>query len=641
MVGLGWALAVVGALPPSWAPDLALLFLATLVLVTIYFSRDLLRWLLFPVRRKLWVSYTFVGLIPVVLLGLFVTLLFYVALGQFGFYALETNLRGRGAALAAVAREALLELSEVPSDVEVERVLSRAVGKVSGLTPDAAAWYLEREGLRLTRVVGSSPGGLLTGEHPLPEWAALPREGVVQTVDTEWFGAVYPHPDGRRAAVVLAPLTPLLQAAAREEGLSVLDLWTLYVGGEDADPVTPRGFSDQDRPAFAIPWLETLLLEAAPWDPGLGGGTVLLRFGFNPIRLLEGAASTLSDPFAINPSLGSSLLLALAVLGIVFLGFWIGAFTMGFRIARSITRSVETLSRGTDRVRSGDFGHAVRVRSKDQLGELAHSFNIMTAKIADDMQRLRRATRLEQEMETARQSQARLLPPEGAVSVPGFSVAAVCRPAAEVGGDYYDLIPLGPHRLGVVIADVSGTGARAAFTMAELKGLILGLSRIHHSPRRVLIEANRVLYETLDSRTFITITYAIFDSDSGTVTFARAGHSPTLRLRQIPGGVCSEALAPPGLGLAFDGGSVFDSTIEEASRPLGAGEVWLFFTDGVSEAMNAQSDMFGEERLMRLLEDHHLLPPADLQRRVEDEVLRFTGNRNHADDLTMVLVKVA
>ena len=87
--------------------------------------------------------------------------------------------------------------------------------------------------------------------------------------------------------------------------------------------------------------------------------------------------------------------------------------------------------------------------------------------------------------------------------------------------------------------------------------------------------------------------------------------------------------------------SVFDSTIEEASRPLGAGEVWLFFTDGVSEAMNAQSDMFGEERLMRLLEDHHLLPPADLQRRVEDEVLRFTGNRNHADDLTMVLVKVA
>ena len=429
----------------------------------------------------------------------------------------------------------------------------------------------------------------------------------------------------------------MLLSGAREEGLQILELWPLFVGEDEAEPAAPRQLAAAESDPFMIPWLEALLLEAVPWNRGLHGGTVILQFGFNPGRLLAGSASELS----LNPELGSSLLAALALLGTVFTIFWIGAFTMGFRIARSITRSVETLSRGTERVRSGNFGHPVRATSQDQLGELAHSFNIMTAKIADDMERLRKAARLEHEMETARQSQARLLPPEGSVAVPGFAVAAVCRPAAEVGGDYYDLIRLGPGRLGVVIADVAGTGARAAFYMAELKGLILGLTRIHSSPKQVLIEANRVLHDTLDSRTFITITYAVFDSQTAQVTFARAGHSPVLRLSRNTGGPFSEALAPGGLGLALDGGPLFDSLLEEQSVPIDSGEVWLFFTDGVSEAMNSQSDMFGEERLMRLLEDHHAMPPADLQQRVEDEVLRFTGNETHADDLTMVLVRVA
>ena len=640
VVGLAWGLAEVGALPPTLASDAALLFFTTLAGVLIYFSRDLVRWLLFPVRRKLWISYTFVGLIPVTLLGLFFLLLLYVTLGQFGFYALGTNLGTRGAALAGAAREVLVQLRPGSDRETVSEVLEMAAKELAELAPGAAAWYLEREGPAIHRLVGSRSDGPILLSDAFPEWALVPREGVIQTEETEWFGAVYPDPGGGRAALILAPLAPLLQLAAHEENLRILDLWTLYVGDEETEPPAPRRLADPEPEHFAVAWREPFLLEAVPWNPHLGGGTVLLSFGFNPIRLIEGTTQMLADPLAINEAPGSGLLILLALLGPVFLLVWIGAGAMGFRIARSITRSIETLSRGTERVRRGNFGHQVRVDSPDQLGELASSFNIMTAKIADDMERLRRAAQLEQEMETARQSQARLLPPEGSVSVPGFAVAAVCRPAAAVGGDYYDLIRLSPNRLGVVIADVAGTGARAAFYMAELKGLILGLTRIHTSPRQVLMEANRVLHDTLDSRTFITIIYAVFDSATATVTFARAGHSPAIRLRGADGVSCAEALAPGGLGLALDGGALFDHLLEEQTLDLGPGEIWLFFTDGVSEAMNSRSDMFGEERLMRLLEDHAAMPPADLQQRVEDEVMLFTGNETHADDLTMVLVRV-
>ena len=618
------------------------MFVVTLGAVLVYFGRDLLQWLLYPVRRKLAISYLFVGLLPVLLLTAFFLLAFYVVLGLFGSYAFQANLAARGTAFASAARQTLLEISPDSGAEEIVRGLEGAVARVAPFAPSATAWYLEIEDGRIARLTSSDNGGPIRASDPVPEWAFAPYEGVVQMDGTEWFGAVFPGLRGDRLAVVLVPLVPLLEQSAREEDLIVRTVWALYLGDQNEDPPVPTPLPGTENDRFTIDWDEPLLFEAVPWGPGMEGGTVVVAIGFAPIHLIQGTTSGLGESVAIsNPDWRSSLLLVLGGLGIVFVLIEGVAFAAGLRLARSITRSVEALSRGTERVRGGNFGHQVHAASPDQLGELASSFNIMTAKIADDMGRLRRAAELEQEMETARQSQARLLPPEGSVLVPGFAIAAVCRPATEVGGDYYDLIPLGPNRLGVVIADVSGTGTRAAFIMAELKGLMLALSRIHESPRKVLVEANGVLHDALDSRTFITITYAVFDSAEGRVTFARAGHSPLLHLIQRDGQwPRSEALAPPGLGLALDPGPMFDQILEERSEPLHGGETWLFFTDGVSEAMNAASDMFGEERLMRLLEEGADLPPADLQRTVEDAVLAFTGAETHADDLTMVLVRV-
>src|SRR6202011_2297487 len=139
--------------------------------------------------------------------------------------------------------------------------------------------------------------------------------------------------------------------------------------------------------------------------------------------------------------------------------------------------------------------------------------------------------RLEEELRIAHEIQMSLLP-QGPLLMAGLSVTALCVPAREVGGDYYDFLPLDEHRVGVLIADVSGKGTSAALYMAELKGLMLSLTKIHTSPRELLISANRIIAEHLDARSFISMTYAVVDVRARTMTYARAGHTPLIT---IPG----------------------------------------------------------------------------------------------------------
>src|SRR5207245_5115947 len=137
--------------------------------------------------------------------------------------------------------------------------------------------------------------------------------------------------------------------------------------------------------------------------------------------------------------------------------------------------------------------------------------------------------RLEAELLIARQIQMSLLP-RGPLEFAGIGVTALCVPAREVGGDYYDFFRLGGDRLGVLIADVSGKGTSAALYMAELKGLVLSLSQIHGSPRALLVEADRIIARHLDNRSFITMIYAVIDVPAQTLTCARAGHTPFIRI---------------------------------------------------------------------------------------------------------------
>jgi phosphoserine phosphatase RsbU/P len=336
------------------------------------------------------------------------------------------------------------------------------------------------------------------------------------------------------------------------------------------------------------------------------------------------------------------LLVVLIVIGALFLIIQAVAFVAGLALARSITGSVHALFAGTERVRQGDFTHKIAIKARDQLGELAASFNSMTDSIEDLLRDAAEKKRLEEELRIAHEIQMSLLP-HGPLSIPGLSITALCVPAREVGGDYYDVLPLDDGRVGVLIADVSGKGTSAALYMAELKGLVLSLSRIHTSPRDLLIDANRIIANHLDARSFITMTYAIIDLHRRTMTYARAGHTPLIYL---PGGDGADrrlrVLAPDGLvlGLKIDRGELFERLLKEETIAIHSGDLYLFFTDGITEAMNEGDDCFGETRLAHLVEEHAHLPSDQLRERVLREIEAFVGRAPQHDDMTMILLRI-
>jgi len=172
---------------------------------------------------------------------------------------------------------------------------------------------------------------------------------------------------------------------------------------------------------------------------------------------------------------------------------------------------------------------------------------------------------------------------------------------------------------------------------------MLALSENHSSPRELLIAANRIIAHHLDARSFITMTYAIVDLRKRIMTYARAGHTPLI---YVPGaGVGARdvrILVPDGMvvGLKLDNGEMFDRLLQEETIALRPGDLYLFFTDGISEAMNAHDDCFGESRLGELVQAHAHLPSAELRERVLREIAAFVGDAPQHDDMTMILLKV-
>jgi sigma-B regulation protein RsbU (phosphoserine phosphatase) len=459
---------------------------------------------------------------------------------------------------------------------------------------------------------------------------------------------VWPSGGGDFAAVVDMPVTPDLTRRIRDEtGIEVRELSVFRDGGNvlfEAEPwsgtvlseTRPEETSGRFRQRFD--WYT--FLTHTEWNSGISLPiTVFIRI--TPAELyrritpeeLGGAA---------NASFDGNLLLVVAIVGVLFLVIQLLAFGMGLGLARSITGAVHELFEGTERVRQGDFSGEIAVRSRDQMGQLAESFNEMTASIEDLLQQKAEKERLEQELLIARRIQMSLLP-QGPMALRGLSLTAHCEPAREVGGDYYDFLPIDEYTLGILIADVSGKGTSAALYMAELKGIVLSLSQRHTSPRELLIEADHIISRHLDSRSFITVSYLLVDLRTRTMRYARAGHCPMI---YMPGAYAPSRvptlLTPDGLvlGLQLDEGRTFTRLLEEVTLPLGPGDLFVLYTDGMSEAMNPEGDCFGDARLAEVIGAHADLPSDELRERILRDIEGFAGSAPQHDDMTMVLVRV-
>ncbi len=634
----------------------------------VYFGFRLLvvakRRLLWRVRRKLILSYIFVGFVPAILLAAFALLCGFLLFYNLSSYLVQSRLRALSEQARFIAQTTAIEL-ERAGGRDVAEALARRQAGVAEQYPSASIAAVSVDAdchADSSRLIASAgPWAHLDPPRSVPAWIPCtgfggvlayvqPAGGGPDQQDANAGeahllvrGIAFPDTPKRSYAVVVDLLVnaAVRQQLRRDTGVELKTV--AVVDSDEARPLIGRGGPREPTPASpSTGVLSSLpsLMEFRDWNSG-APGTLTVTSALSVAELYDRISAAEGR---VGRNFGQGLLLVLFVIGALFLIIQFIALVAGLALAKSITGSVHELFTGTERVRQGDFTHKIAVRSDDQLGELAVSFNSMTASIEDLLRQAAEKKRLEEELRIAHEIQMSLLP-QGPLRMPGLSVTALCVPAREVGGDYYDFLPLDGHRLGVLIADVSGKGTSAALYMAELKGLVLSLSQIHTSPRQLLIAANRIIADHLDARSFITMTYAVIDLRARTMTYARAGHTPLI---YVPGGDGSAAvhsakiLAPDGLvlGLKLDAGETFERLLQEDTIPLRSGDLYLFFTDGISEAMNAEDDCFGEQRLGRLVETHAHLPSDELRERVLREISAFVGDAPQHDDMTMILLKV-
>lgn len=296
-------------------------------------------------------------------------------------------------------------------------------------------------------------------------------------------------------------------------------------------------------------------------------------------------------------------------------------------LSRRLTGPLERLSKAMSEIAAGNLNQKVEVENRDEIGQLARSFNQM-------VDGLRERDRMKHELEIAREVHLRLLP-DSMPKVPGYQIEGVCVPAHEVGGDYFDFFKLSDHELGVVIADVSGKGTSASFYMAELKGMMLSMVSLYKSPRELLIKLNRRLCRTLDKQIFATMSYGILDANKHTFTWSRAGHDSLLHFsRKMP----CKLLTPAGIGLGLDRGRKFEQTLEENELRIAKGDFILLFTDGITEARNHKSEEFGETRLVKLTNGDGIASAKRVREKIFTEIDSFQNGAQQHDDLTMVVI---
>lgn len=246
-------------------------------------------------------------------------------------------------------------------------------------------------------------------------------------------------------------------------------------------------------------------------------------------------------------------------------------------------------------------------------------------------QKLEAERRAAQELEIAKQVQARLFP-QTSPPMRTLDYAGVCIQAREVGGDYYDFLNLGRERLGLVIGDTSGKGIGAALLMANLQANLRSQSAIAwEQPQTFLKSVNQLFSANITESSYATLIFAEYDDASGRVRYANCGHYPGLLLRADNKLEKMESTSTV-LGLFDDWECVL------AESRLSAGDTLVLYTDGVLDACNSEGEEFGEDRLIEIVRRKRKLAPEPLLAAILDEIRQFSPIEQ-CDDITIIVAK--
>lgn len=244
--------------------------------------------------------------------------------------------------------------------------------------------------------------------------------------------------------------------------------------------------------------------------------------------------------------------------------------------------------------------------------------------------------RLDHDIQIARDIQRVLLPSVAPV-IDGFEVNGINIAARQVSGDYFDYLKVDDERLGVAIADVSGKGVPASLIMAICRSVLRSQAPQNPSPSDVLQKVNRQLYPDIKEDMFISMAYVILNHARNTVTLARAGHDAPLLYKHRDQSITP--VKPPGMAVGIDSGDVFDRITRDFSIELERDDCLIFYTDGITEALDTEGNEFGMERLLASIQASANKGAASIIQRLTEDVRNFVGSHPQNDDITLVTIR--
>ena len=614
------------------------------VLAAIYLLVRFIAWwrtrLLWSLRNRLIVAYLFIAVVPILLIVTLVSIAGRILYSQLGAYLLHEDIQHRIEMIADIAEHIAVAHGTLPPGVtqaDSEKILA---------AQSRAVHDRELPGLRISFANDTTLLTNLAGPGKR-SFAGLLQQGDLQRDDALSLTSLrlIPGPKGERVVTLRVPVNrDFLGTVAPDLGAIQLNLMERYFGGTQQG-VTYTSGGEQYKVANRIVarnralqspmfWIDTPVTVASSLDSVYVANDgkvdqhrpVLAVFNARPSRLNARIFTTLGE-------LRDTYLLLLVLVGILFFLIETAALVTGIVLTMRITGAVAGLYRATQYVRSGDFSHHVPIQDRDQLGELAESFNDMTNSISGLIEEQNKRQRLENEISIAREVQNQLFP-STLPSVPGVEIEAICKAARSVSGDYYDFIQLSPTH--IAIADISGKGISAALLMASLQAALRsqmladGTERL--STAELVSRLNKHLVRNTGDDRFATFFIAVYDSATRTLRYTNAGHLPSFLLCH---GV-AELLDKGGMVL----GVIEDYVYEEGSLSVGTDSVLIGYSDGLVEPENVYGEEFGIRRLREAATRLQGAAPLMVAESLMATVEEWAGTPEQADDMTVIVARL-
>jgi len=682
-----------GTLLSGWASFITFLFGVCALLMGLRWVRRKVMWRL---RNRLIVTYGFIGVIPLLLLGAMAYFAGFLFAGQFATYVasshlqselqhLDRNNRSLAAQFRTLAKQGRLneqlagEIASASSEHFRQRSVSvwdgdqgfvLAEGRLVPQSPikpspalrgDFAGVVLDNNRLQLRAV-----RRLDEGVHRITVISNLPITAELLRPATSQLGSVSVFPPEEESAKTpnggkashAEPNSSTSGVASGNHDQVTIDLGkshaTFNVSGRGSRGVEAGALPPPaNRFDFQIPF--GTRFDIVDWASGklLPG---LLTVETRPSMLYATLFSTLGEKAGIFRDVLIGIAIFFGVIELV-------ALFIGVRLTRSMTKSVAELYTATEHVNRGELTHQIRVRTNDQMAALEQSFNSMTQSLSKLIAEQKEKQRMESELAIAHEVQALLFPAD-MNGLRTLEVHGVCRPARTVSGDYYDFIPLSENRLVLAVGDISGKGISAALLMATVhafvrayslepertsasvasgagmsEGNVLTAVERHNGdgssdlcPASLMSTLNYQLYRSTPPEKYATMFLGCYDALSRSLTYSNAGHLPPLLLSS---GGDMRRLETSGtvVGL-FDGVRYGESAV--AMQP---GDIFVAYSDGITEPENEFGE-FGEERLIQLISEHRDQPLSRISDVVTAAVSDWIAGGEQPDDVTLVLARV-